>query len=115
MLVDLVLALGIGIVSGLRTFTGVAAVFLMRGGITGYVLGALALGEYYYDVSPMCGSRTAFPGNVARIISGAFAGWFLTASRGGQAPLGAVAGIAGALIGTYGGSAARAAGIARIG
>ncbi len=114
-MLDLVLALGIGIVSGLRTFTSLAAVFLMRGGVAGWTLGALALAEYVYDVSPNCGSRTAFPGNVARIISGAVAGWFLTASRGGSAPAGAVTAVAGALIGTYGGSAVRRAASARIG
>ena len=40
------LALGLGFVSGLRTFTPVAAVLLVRGGIWGIVLAVAALGEY---------------------------------------------------------------------
>ena len=38
----LALALGIGVVSGLRTFTGLAAFFLMRGGAPGIVLAVVA-------------------------------------------------------------------------
>jgi uncharacterized membrane protein len=112
---DLVLALGIGLVSGLRTFTSLAAVFLVRGGVVGVVLGVAALGEYVYDLSPNCQSRTLFPSNVARMISGAIAAWFLVASRGGSPVLGAVDGIVGALIGTYGGAAVRSAMIVRLG
>jgi hypothetical protein len=36
------LALGLGFVSGLRTFTPVAAVLLVRGGIWGIVLAVVA-------------------------------------------------------------------------
>ena len=46
----LLLALGIGFVSGLRTFTPVAAVLLVRGGIWGIVMTAAAVGEYVVDV-----------------------------------------------------------------
>jgi uncharacterized membrane protein len=112
---DLLLALGIGLVSGLRTFTSLAAMFLVRGGVVGIVLGVAALGEYVYDVNPKCPSRTSFPSNLARVISGAIAGWYLTAARGGSPMFGAAAGIAGALIGTYGGSAVRGALIVRLG
>jgi uncharacterized membrane protein len=114
-MMDLLLALGIGLVSGLRTFTGIAAVFLVRGGVVGIVLAVAALGEYGYDVSPNCPSRTAFPGNVARIVTGALSGWFLIAARGGSPILGAAAGIVGALIGTYGGHYVRAGLIVRLG
>jgi uncharacterized membrane protein len=112
---DLLLALGIGLVAGLRTFTPLAAVFLVRGGIAGIVLAAAALFEYGYDLNPKCPARTSFPSNLARVISGAIAGWYLTAARGGSAMLGALAGIVGALIGTYGGSAVRSALIVRLG
>jgi uncharacterized membrane protein len=112
MIESIVLALGIGIVSGLRTFTSLAAVFLMRGGYPGIVL---AVGEYVADLSPKVPSRTAFPSNVVRALSGAIAAWFLTAAHGGAPMAGAAAGVAGALIGTYGGHAARIAAIEKIG
>jgi hypothetical protein len=40
------IAFGLGIVAGLRTFTPLAAVFLMRGGIWGIVFSIAAVGEY---------------------------------------------------------------------
>ena len=48
----LLLARGLGFVSGLRTFTPVAAVLLVRGGIWGIVLAVAAVGEYVWDVLP---------------------------------------------------------------
>ena len=42
----ILLALGLGFVSGLRTFTPVAAVMLVRGVIWGIVLAVAAVGEY---------------------------------------------------------------------
>jgi uncharacterized membrane protein len=112
---DLLLALGIGLVAGLRTFTPLAAVFLVRGGVVGIVLGVAALGEYVYDLNPNCPSRTSFPSNLARLLSGGIAGWYLIAARGGSPLLGALAGIVGALIGTYGGAAVRRRLIVRLG
>ena len=112
---DLLLAVGIGLVAGLRTFTPLAAVFLVRGGIVGIFLAGAALFEYGYDLNPKCPARTSFPSNFARFLSGAISGWYLTAGRGGSAVLGAAAGVVGALIGTYGGSAARSALIVRLG
>jgi uncharacterized membrane protein len=52
-------ALGLGLVSGLRTFTPVAAVMLVRGGIWGIVLAVAAVGEYVVDVLPNTPSRTS--------------------------------------------------------
>ena len=110
------LALGIGFVSGLRAFTSLAALALSRGiGVWGIVLGIGALGEYVADASPKIPSRTAFPSIVVRPLSGAVAGWFISAWHGGSPVAGAVAGAIGALIGTYGGHAARAAAIPKIG
>jgi uncharacterized membrane protein len=111
----LVLALGIGFVSGLRTFTSLAALGLVRGGVWGIVLSLAALGEYVADAMPNIPSRTALPSIVIRPLSGAVAGWWISSTHGGSTIAGAVAGIAGALIGTYGGHAARVAAIARIG
>lgn len=113
---SLLLALGIGIVSGLRALTSLAALALSRGiGIWGIVLGVAALGEYVADASPKIPSRTALPSIVVRPLSGAVAGWFITAWHGGSPVTGAIAGAIGALIGTYGGHAARVAAIPKIG
>jgi uncharacterized membrane protein len=109
------LAFGLGIVAGLRTFTPLAAVFLVRGGVWGIVLSIAALGEYVADVLPNTPARTAPGGFAGRIISGAIAGWFFTTMHSGSAVLGAIAGVVGAVIGTFGGHAARLWAMARIG
>ena len=113
---SLLLALGIGFVSGLRAFTSLAALALSRGfGLWGIVLGLGALGEYVADASPKIPSRTAFPSIVIRPLSGAIAGWFISAWHGGSPVAGAIVGAIGALLGTYGGHAARAAAITKVG
>ena len=103
----LLLALGLGFVSGLRTFTPVAAVMLARGGIWGIVLAVAAVGEYVVDVLPNTPSRTQAMGLSARVVSGAFVGWMIATMHDGSGIYGAIAGIAGAVIGTYSGHAAR--------
>jgi uncharacterized membrane protein len=117
MIETLVLAFGIGVVSGLRTFTSLAAVFLRQSGFgyAGIIMGVAALGEYVADLSPKIPSRTSFPSNAVRAVSGAIAAWFLTVAHGGEPIAGAIAGVVGAGIGTYGGHAARVAAIARLG
>jgi len=67
------------------------------------------------DVRPDAPSRTAPIGLVARVISGAIVGWTFAEMHGASGILGALAGIAGAMIGAYGGRAARRAAIERIG
>jgi uncharacterized membrane protein len=111
----LVLALGLGVVAGLRTFTPLAAVLLARGGLWGIVFVVAAVGEYVADVLPNTPSRTKAIGLSARIVSGALAGWIVASMHHGSGTLGAIAGIIGAVIGTYAGHAARLAAIARIG
>jgi uncharacterized membrane protein len=111
----LLLAFGLGIVAGMRTFTPIAAVLLARGGVWGIVFGIAAVAEYVADVLPNTPSRTGTLGLSARIVSGAFAGWMIATIHSGTGIIGAVAGIAGALIGTFAGHAARLAAIARIG
>jgi uncharacterized membrane protein len=111
----LFLALGMGFVSGLRTFTPVAAVLLMRGGILGIIATVAAVGEYVLDVLPNTPSRTQAIGLSARIVSGAFVGWIIATMHDGSGIFGAIAGITGAVIGAYAGHAARLAAIARIG
>lgn len=112
---EIVLAFGIGFVSGLRAFTSLAALMLVCGGLWGYVFAVIALGEYVADASPRIPSRTAFPSIIVRPLSGVVAGWFISRMHGGNPWAGAAAGIAGALAGTYGGHAARLVAIANIG
>ncbi|MEA2784146.1 MAG: hypothetical protein QOF71_250 [Candidatus Eremiobacteraeota bacterium] len=113
---SLLLAFGLGFVSGLRAFTSLAALALSRGiGIWGIVLGVAALGEYVADASPKIPSRTAFPSIVIRPVSGAIAGMYIATWHGGSPVAGAIVGAIGALAGTYGGHAARAVAITKIG
>lgn len=109
------LALGIGFVSGLRAMTSLAALALTRSGLWGIVLSAAAVGEYIVDAMPNVPSRTALPSIVVRPVSGAVAGWLIAAWQGGPPIGGAIAGVIGAVAGTYGGHAARLWAIARIG
>ena len=84
-------------------------------GFWGIVLAVAAVGEYVWDVLPNTPSRTQATGLSARVISGAFVGWLIATMHDGSGMFGAIAGIAGAVIGTYAGHAARLAAIARIG
>jgi len=111
---DLSLAFGLGFVSGLRTFTSVAAVLLVRGGLWGIVAAIAAAGEYVADVLPSTPSRTGPVGLTARIVSAAFVGFTIASIHGGPALVGAIAGVVGAVIGAFGGHAARVAAIVRI-
>jgi uncharacterized membrane protein len=112
----LIAAFVLGIVAGLRTFIAPAALYLARGGVAGYVLAVAALAELVGDALPNTPPRTFPPALVGRIVSGAFVGWMLGVFRGGAPPLaGAVAGVLGALAGTYGGKLVRLELIERIG
>lgn len=118
----LVLAFLIGLVTGLRSLTPIAATSwaahlgrlkLTRGlawvGATAAVaiFTILAVAELVADKLPNTPSRTAPPGLIARIVMGALTGACL-ACAGGQRPiLGAAVGVVGALVGTYGGYRAR--------
>jgi uncharacterized membrane protein len=86
-----------GIVAGLRTFTGEAVFFGLRGGIAGIVFPIFAVGEYVADALPQIPARTTIGPVLIRCASGAFMGW--TVARVG----GVVLGVVGALIGTFGG------------
>jgi len=105
----LFLALVMGVVAGLRTFTAPAAFFLARGGIAGYILAVFAVGEYIADALPKIPPRTGFPSIIIRPLSGAITGWFIAGIGG------AIAGIIGALIGSYGGYAGRMLAIRKFG
>jgi uncharacterized membrane protein len=119
----LLLALGIGVVAGLRSFTAPAVVswaatlhWINLNGtwaswvgnlITAIVFTVLAVGELFLDQQPKTPPRTAPPSFIARIIAGGFAGavigtaWAVTWSALG-------AGVVGAVLGTLGGYQARA-------
>jgi uncharacterized membrane protein len=111
----LLLSFSLGIVSGLRTFTPLAAVLLRRGSVWGIVLSVAAVAEYVIDMLPNTPARTAPVGLTARVISGALVGWLIATMHGGQGISGAIVGIIGAVIGTYAGYAARCEAIKRIG
>lgn len=98
-----------GIVAGLRTFTGEAVYFGLRGGTAGIVFSIFAIGEYVADALPQIPARTTIGPMLIRCASGAFMGW--TIARG----FGAIVGVIGALGGTFGGYRARMWAIQRMG
>jgi uncharacterized membrane protein len=112
----LLLAFLLGVVSGLRTFTAPAVLWIMRhGGLWAYVLLAAAVFEYFYDVHPKAPPRTSTPSIVVRLVSGAFVGWWVAVATGVSPALGAIAGGIGAVLGAYGGLALRRRAIAAMG
>jgi uncharacterized membrane protein len=112
----LLLAFLLGIVSGLRTFTGPAVLWIMRhGGPWQYLLAAAALFEYFYDVYPKARPRTSTPAMLVRILSGGFVGWWASVATGTLPAFGAIAGAIGAVVGAYGGLAVRRRAITAMG
>lgn len=119
----LLLTFGIGVVSGLRTFTGVAAVawaahlgwinlsgspLAFMGSTWALVLfSILALLEYVGDQLPGTPARTVPMQLGARLVMGILAGTSLAAAGGVSLLLGAVCAVVGILVGTYGGYNAR--------
>jgi uncharacterized membrane protein len=117
------LALLLGCVAGMRTFTAPTLVsWITRLGVlhlsdtwlafmgyrwTPWVLTLLAIGELVADQLPSTPSRTAPSGFTARIVSGAVSGAAVGSAAGTMAG-GMIAGVAGAVIGTFGGHAFRA-------
>jgi uncharacterized membrane protein len=112
----LLLAFLLGVVSGLRTFTAPAVLWIMRhAGLGAYVLGAAALFEYFFDLHPKAPPRTSTSSIVARLFSGAFVGWFAAVAAGISPSSGAAAGAIGALAGAYGSLPLRRRAIAAVG
>lgn len=117
------IALGIGVIAGLRAMTAPAAVsWAARLGLihvegtwlaflgyawTPWIFTALAVGELVSDQLPTTPSRTVPVQFGGRIVSGALAGAAIAAGAGGWIG-GAAAGVIGAIIGTLGGRAFRA-------
>jgi uncharacterized membrane protein len=121
----LLLTFGIGVVSGLRTFTGPGAVvwaahlgwinlsgtpLAFMGSTWALVLFTiLALLEYVGDQLPSTPARTTPMQLGARLVLGVLAGISLAAAGGASLLLGAICAVVGVLVGTYGGYNARVA------
>ena len=115
-------ALLLGVVAGLRAMTAPAAVAwaaalgvlklngtplaFLGAAITPWILTAIAVGELVADKLPMTPSRKVPLQFGTRILTGGFAGAAVGLASGAPLP-GAVLGVLGAVIGTYGGAAAR--------
>jgi uncharacterized membrane protein len=114
----LLLALGIGFIAGLRSFTAPAVVawaaYLRWINLTGrwdawvgalvtvIIFSVLAVGELFLDKQPKTPPRTAPPSFIARLVSGGFAGAVIGSAWGYTwSALGA--GVVGAVLGTLGG------------
>ena len=106
---NLLAALLFGIVAGLRVFTAEAVYFGLRGGALRIVFPILALSEYFVDTTSWVPARTALPSLTVRLISGAYMGWIAARIPG------VILGIAGAVIGTFGGYRLRMRAISAIG
>ncbi len=119
----LLLALGIGLVAGLRSLTAPAVVswaahlgwinlqhspLSFMGSIWAVgIFTVLALVEYVADQLPGTPSRTAPVGLSARIVTGGLCGAGLAIAGGASPWLGAVAGAIGGIAGAFGGYQAR--------
>jgi uncharacterized membrane protein len=119
----LLLALGIGIVAGLRSLTAPAVVawaahigwinlhgsplaFMGSAWAVG-IFTVLALVEFVTDQLPSTPSRTAPVGLSARIVTGALTGACLAVAGGAAVWQGALAGALGGIAGAFGGYQAR--------
>jgi len=114
-----VLAIGIGIVAGLRALTAPALVSwaahlgwlyvkgtplaFMGSKVAVVIFTLLAIVEYITDQLPSTPARTVPMQLIARLIMGALAGACICVSAGQSLLVGAVVGAVGAMIGTYGG------------
>jgi uncharacterized membrane protein len=119
----LVLTFAIGLVSGLRTFTGVAtvawgahlgwinlsgtALSFMASTWALVILTVLALVEYVLDQLPSTPARTVPMQFGARLLLGSLAGASLAAAGATSLLVGIIGAIAGVVVGTYGGYHAR--------
>jgi uncharacterized membrane protein len=114
-----VFALGIGVVAGLRSLLGPAAVAwaarlgwlhlhgtplgFMESSIAVAIFSLLAIGELVADLLPQTPRRTDLVPLLARILSGGFCGACLCASANKSLTIGAALGAAGGVIGAFAG------------
>jgi uncharacterized membrane protein len=115
----LLLAFLLGMVAGLRSLTAPAVLAwaahrnwlnvhntplsFMASTAAMVIFVLLAVGELIADQLPSTPSRTAPPGLIARIVMGGLCGAGIAAAGTQSLVLGAILGIVGALIGTFGG------------
>jgi|ERR1019366_3938653 uncharacterized membrane protein len=115
----LALALGIGIVAGLRAMTAPAVVSwaahlgrlnlhvtplaFMGSTVAVAIFSLAAIGEFVNDVLPKTPSRTAPGPLIARIVTGCLSGACLCAGAGQSLLIGAALGGIGGVIGAFGG------------
>ena len=115
----LLLCLLLGIIAGLRALTPLAAVcwgaylgWLHFAGtslgfinhtLTLVIFTVLAIGEIFNDKLPKTPARTAIPSLITRILSGGCSAAALAVSAGSGLIGPIIAGVVGAVIGTYGG------------
>lgn len=112
----MLVAVLLGFLAGLRTFTAPAVLWLMRRDTPlAYALGVLALLEYVGDLYPKAPARTRPAGLIARGCSGAFCGWTVASLSGTPVAGAALAGAAAAIVGAYVGLAIRSRAITLIG
>jgi uncharacterized membrane protein len=120
----LLLAFLLGVVAGLRSFTAPAVLAwaahrgwlslhgtplsFMASTAATVIFILLAVGELIADQLPATPSRTAPPGLIVRIVTGGLCGAGIAAAGTQSLAVGAILGIGGALIGTFGGYQARA-------
>ncbi len=119
----LLLAFGIGVVTGLRSMTGPAVVCwaahmgwlslsdsrlaLMGSSVATYAFSVFAIGEIVADKLPFIPNRTS-PGPLfGRIVLGALCGATLCAASGDSVAVGAIVGAVGGVLGSFGGYWAR--------
>ncbi len=121
----------LGVVTGMRTMTAMAALcwFAYRGDlplddtwafwagklVTAIIFSVLALGEYVVDKLPKTPNRTAPPLLLARVLMGGLVGAIVAAGLNGSEFEGAILGVGGALIGTFGGFLVRREIVLRLG
>jgi uncharacterized membrane protein len=114
-----ILAIGIGIVAGLRALLAPAIIawaahlgwldlhsspLAFMGSIAAVVIfTVLAIGELVGDKMPQTPKRTALPSLLARIVTGGLCGAALCAAAGKSLVTGALLGAIGALIGAFAG------------
>jgi len=119
----LIAAFVLGVACGLRALVGLAAVSwaassqhlplqgtwlsFLGSRITSYISSVLAIGEIVNDKLPKTPSRLVPPQFGARVVMGALTGSAIGVSHGNLV-LGALAGIAGSVVGTFAGAKGRA-------
>lgn len=119
----LLLAFLLGLVAGLRSMTGPAALAwaahrgwlnvhntplsFMASTAATIIFVSLAAMELVADQLPSAPSRTAPPGLITRIVTGGLCGAGIAGAGSQPLVLGVISGIVGALIGTFGGYQAR--------